>query len=350
MSRVNVEGYIFMIGNQENSGERHSMKSNNTLAVRIGVFLIVITVFFIGGVLWWNDAVSPFDASATTPVVFSIQKGDSVRDVATNLAKNELIRSSVGFYMLVKVLGIERNLQVGEYRLSQSMDGKSIALSLTHGVSDIWVTTLEGWRVEEIASQLAKKLDIPEKEFLNLASEGYMFPDTYRFPSDASAAGVLDVIEKNFDEKAGIFIRDNLKKTTLTEHEILTLASIVEREGLSDDDRPLIAGILLNRLEKDMPLQADATLQYILGYQTNEKTWWKKMLTNDDKLIDSPYNTYKFTGLPPGPIASPGLASIKAVINPKSTDYIYYLHGKDGAIHPAKTLDEHEANIEKYIL
>ena len=144
-------------------------------------------------------------------------------------------------------------------------------------------------------------------------------------------------------------MREDAKKTGLTWNEVITLASIVEREGRSDEDRPVIAGILLKRLKADWPLQADATLQYVLGYQAFEKSWWKKSLTATDKTVQSPYNTYRNPGLPPAPISNPGLASIKAVVYSKESDYWFYLHDNDGRIHYARTLEDHNSNIAAYL-
>lgn len=144
-------------------------------------------------------------------------------------------------------------------------------------------------------------------------------------------------------------MREDAKMSGLTLDEVITLASIVEREGRTADDRPIIAGILLKRLKADWPLQADATLQYALGYQAREKTWWKKALTNDDKNFRSPYNTYLNPGLPPRPIANPGIESMKAVIYPKDTEYWYYLHDPTGAVHYAATIEEHNANVKTYL-
>ena len=135
----------------------------------------------------------------------------------------------------------------------------------------------------------------------------------------------------------------------MTLDEVIILASIVEREGKTGIDRPVIAGVLLNRMENGWPLETDATLQYSLGYQSKEKTWWKKELTDEDKQVDSPYNTYKNIGLPPGPIANPGVQAITAVIYPKKTDYMFYLHDTKGNVHYARTLEEHEKNIEMYL-
>lgn len=281
--------------------------------------------------------------------MFVIERGEGVKNIAARLAAARLIRSSTGFYLLVKFMGIEHNLQAGDFRLNRSMDTKTIALELTHGMLDVWVTTLEGWRVEEIAAKLNKELDIPESEFIKVAREGYMFPDTYLVPRDATVGAVAILFRSTFDEKIDAPLRNDAKKTGLSLDGVITLASIVEREGRSEEDRPVIAGILLKRFKADWPLQADATLQYALGYQTEEKTWWKKNLFDEDKKIDSIYNTYLHTGLPPRPISNPGLSSIRAVIYPKETDYWYYLHDPEGRAHYARTLEEHNQNSATYL-
>jgi len=325
------------------------MKSNNAFSIRIGVFIIVLVLVIGGCFLWWNDAIAPFDSTDTAPITFSVSKGDNIREIASHLAANRLIRSPIGFYLLVKFMGIERQIQAGEFRLQRTMTSSSIAKELTHGMMDTWVTILEGWRVEEIATKLAKELEIPEKEFLSIAQEGKMFPDTYRVPKDASAGAIVTLLQENFVKKISGKMLEDAKNKNMTLDEVLILASIVEREGKTEVDRPVIAGVLLNRLDKGWPLETDATLQYALGYQSKEKTWWKKELTDDDKLVDSPYNTYQNSGLPPGPIANPGIQAIKAVIYPKKTDYMFYLHDAKGNVHYAKTLEEHERNIETYL-
>lgn len=327
------------------------MKSNKTYSFvsRLIILFFILVLGAWGCWLWWSDSISAVDPHDTIPVIFVVNSGDGVKAIASNLASQGLIRSSTGFYVLVKILGIERQIQAGDFRLKRSMDARAIALELTHGTLDQWITTLEGWRDEEVASKLAKDLDIPELEFLKYATEGYMFPDTYLVPSDASAAAVAKIFIDNFNKKITPQMQEDAKKTGLTMDKIIILASIVEREGRTADDRPMIAGILLKRLKADWPLQADATLQYALGYQSADKTWWKKSLTDEDKKINSPYNTYLNTGLPPKPICNPGLESINAVIYSKDSDYWYYIHDMSGTAHYAKTIEEHNANIAKYL-
>ena len=327
------------------------MKSNktHTFFSRLIILFFLVVVIAWGGWFWWKYSIAPVDPADTTPVMFVVSQGEGGKEIAADLAQKNLIHSSTGFYILIKVLGIETQMQAGDFRLNKSMDARSIAMELTHGILDVWVTTLEGWRVEEIATQLAKDLDIPEGQFLQYATEGYMFPDTYLIPRDATGAAVAKIFLDNFNKKVTVAMREDAKKTGLTFAQTVTLASIVEREGKTDADRPVIAGILLNRIKLGMPLQVDATLQFALGYQPFEKTWWKKELTDDDKKVNSPYNTYANPGLPPGPISNPGLASVNAAVNPTATDYLYYLHDQTGAVHYAKTIDEHNANIRKYL-
>ncbi|MBI3956116.1 endolytic transglycosylase MltG [Candidatus Gottesmanbacteria bacterium] len=325
------------------------MKSNKPYPTRFFLLLAVAVALVAAGWLWWRDAISAVNPGDSSPQIFVVKRGEGVKSIAGRLAMVGLIRSPTGFYILVKLMGLERDLQAGDFRLNPAMDAGSVARELTHGTLDVWVTTLEGWRVEEIAAKLTKELDIPESEFVKVAREGYMFPDTYLIPRDATVGAVAALFTATFDKKVDEAMRADAKKTGLTFPEVMTLASIVEREGRTNDDRPVIAGILLKRLKADWPLQADATLQYALGYQTGEKTWWKKSLYEEDKKVKSPYNTYTNPGLPPGPIANPGLSAIKAVIYPKESDYWYYLHDPEGVVHYAKTLAEHNSNIAKYL-
>jgi UPF0755 protein len=327
------------------------MKSNktNSFVSRLIFLFFFAVVLAWGGWFWWRYSIAPVDPQDTTPVIFVVKSGEGGKEIAADLASQNLIHSSTGFYLLIKLLGIEREMQAGDFRLNKSMDARSIAQELTHGILDVWVTTLEGWRDEETATQLAKDLDIPENQFLQDASPGYMFPDTYLIPRDATGAAVVKMFLDNFNSKVTPQIREDAKKTGLTFAQTITLASLVEREGKTAADRPVIAGILLNRIKLGMPLQVDATLQYALGYQPFEKSWWKKELTDEDKKINSLYNTYTNTGLPPGPICNPGLESIKAAIYPTNTDDLYYIHDKTGALHSAKTVEEHNANIRKYL-
>jgi len=317
--------------------------------VRILVLATIITILFLGGFFWWKQGTAAVNPSDKTLRIFVVRRGEGVREITRRLKRDGLIRDQIVFFLLIKKLGIDQNLQAGDFRLSPAMDATTIAKTLTLGSFDVWITILEGWRNEEIALKLASELSLPEAEFLKYAQEGYMFPDTYLIPKEATAAAVVKILRENFDKKFNQDLQKEAERKGLTPKEVLILASILEKEARGEEDRNIIAGILLKRFKNNWPLQADATLQYVLGYQPLEHSWWKKNLTEEDKKIKSPYNTYLNLGLPPTPISNPGLASIKAVINPEESDYWYYLHDPEGGVHFARTIKEHEENITKYL-
>ena len=321
------------------------------MKIRIFVFLGILIVFSLFGLAWFKEGSSAPNPKDGTPRIFVIKKGEGIREIAGSLKKEGLIRDPIVFFLTIRFGGFAQNIQAGDFRLNPSMDAKTIAQALTHGTLDVWITTLEGWRNEEIALKLAQELAIPEKEFLKYGKEGYMFPDTYLLPKEATAAAVSKIMLSNFEKRwqDGVGeIESNLSKN-LTKEEIIILASIVEREAKLDADRPKVAGILLKRLKEDWPLQTDAAIQYALGYQPEEKSWWKKNLTKDDLTIKSPYNTYKNPGLPPTPICNPGILAIKAVVQPEDSPYWFYLSDREGKIHYSQTIEEHNENIQKYL-
>jgi len=313
-------------------------------------FLVVLLFFLsLGFYLFYREGTLPMNKSDKTTKIFVINKGESLTSVVNNLSKEGLIRNRLVFFLIVKKLGIEKTIQAGDFRLSPSLNAYQIAENLTHGTLDVWVTLIEGTRKEEMAQVIGKELDIPEVEFIQEAKEGYMFPDTYLFPKDATATSVVQILENNFNKKFGPELQQKGKEKDLSATETIILASLVEREARLSNDRPLVASVILNRFKQGIKLDIDATVQYALGYQSQEKSWWKKVLSLDDLKIDSPYNTYKNKGLPPAPICNPGLAAIEAVVNAPETDYLYYLSDKTGKMHYAATLEEHNGNIRKYL-
>ena len=227
------------------------------------------------------------------------------------------------------------------------MDLYQIIENLKHGTLDIWVTLPEGLRASEINEILKEKMPTYENSWeKELAkNEGYLFPDTYLLPRDADINMIVSILRGNFDNKYKTL---DTSKTKLSQNEIVTIASLVEREARHDQDRPLVASVIRNRLDLGMKLDIDATIQYALGYQSAQKRWWKKSLTNADKLLNSPYNTYRVAGLPPAPISNPGLESLMATINPASTNYLYYITDKNGVNRYAGDLEGHNSNIQKY--
>jgi len=309
--------------------------------------LILITTSFY---LFYKEGSLPVNKNDQVSKIFIIKQGEPLDTIVNNLANEGFIRNKIIFYLIVKQLGIERKIQAGDFRLSANMSAVEVAKNLTLGTLDVWVTLIEGTRKEEMAQIISKNFDIPEIEFIKKADEGYVFPDTYLVPKTASAETVLLIIKNNFKNKFSEELQTQAKNKKLTEKQVLILASMVEREARQQVSREKVAGIILKRYLADWPLQIDATVQYVLGYQPNEKSWWKKNLTEDDLKIDSAYNTYKNKGLPPEPISNPSLSSIKAVINAdENTPYWYYLTDKNGVMRYAITLEEHEANINKYL-
>jgi len=320
---------------------------------KISAFLVISFLLVVFCWLGWSWTTSALCRINCQSQIFVVAKGESRGSIAERLERAGLVRSSVTFQILVVKQGLGRKIQAGDFRLNPGMKPAEIAQELTHGTLDRWVTLIEGLRREEIAEKLAVELGgeqtkFNKEEFLKLTTglEGQLFPDTYLFPKEADAARVVSMLTLNFEKKTA-----NLKP----EKKDLILASIVEREAKYEADRPIVAGILLNRLERDWPLQTDATVQYVVATSRCPlsaspcENWWKKNLMKEDLQVKSPYNTYLNPGLPLGPICSPGLAAIKAALNPTKTDYLYYLSDSEGKMHYAKTLEEHNQNIAKYL-
>lgn len=268
-------------------------------------------------------------------VSFLVDKGSSITLIGKNLHKAGLIKSATVFKFYVQATGGTNKIQAGEFQLSPNLSLVQLVEKLKKGPKEIFVTIPEGLRREEIATKFASALDKDDafvKEFLALSAgkEGYLFPDSYLFPKEATATQIVNRMTVTFDKK--------VKDVTYKQ---LIIASLLERETFSDAEKPIVAGVLYKRLENDWPLQIDATLQYIKGD-------WKPVYSQD-KELKSPFNTYKNLGLPPSPISNPGLSSILAAISPEESEYWYYIHDNDAKIHFAKTLEEHNENIRKYL-
>lgn len=313
------------------------------------LFLLLIFVALVtGGTFWWYSVAKPPSAD-TSSRDFLIVKGSSASQIGNKLEKEGFIRSALAFKIYVQVSGKARSIQAGEYKLSQSNSLFKIVDELTLGPAEIWVTIPEGLRREEIAARFASAFGQGEgftQEFFSASAdlEGFLFPDTYLFPKDVEATSVVKKMRSTFDVKTAE-LKERIDASTLTLREIIILASIIERETKTDEERSMVAGVLINRLNIGMGLQADATVQYAVSTAGNR---WP-ILTKDDLQVNSPYNTYRFRGLPPAPIANPGLSSIKAAVFPEKSDYLYYLHDAKGQVYFARTLAEHNENVRKYL-
>lgn len=301
----------------------------------LSFFGLIITLF-----IGYKSFLKPLDKNFSGQKTFVINSGESLGVIASRLEKNYFIRNRYAFIFQSYLLGLNRKLQAGTFRLSPKQSVAEIIKTLSsRGSTDIWIRIPEGSRNLEIAKYLSKNTTFSPEEFLIKAKEGYIFPDSYSVPDFYTLNEFLTLVEKNFTQKVGI----NLPIQTLI------LASLLEREGYSLEDKKVIAGILLNRLRLGMALQVDATVQYARDSKrpSPEKFWLP--ISKSDLKINSIYNTYLLPGLPPSPICNPSLTSIHAALNPTTSDFLFYIHDLQGQPHYAKNLSQHTANIKKYL-
>jgi len=279
--------------------------------------------------------------------IFVIPLRISQDEIIEKLQLEGFIKNKTSFNWVLTLKRSQGKIASGGYFISKNMWDWEIAEILISHPSQNWVVLQEGLRREEIAEILKNKLNWSEdkkEKFLTETKEGYLFPDTYLIDLDWPGEKVAKRLNSQFEEKVANLFKE-AEENNIRNDTLITLASLVQREAANEKEMPLIAGILWNRLLKGIPLQIDATIQYVLGKPGN---WWP-IIKSEDYKIDSPYNTYLYKGRPPMPICNPGLAAIEAVIHPEETEYLYYLHDSEGQIHLAKTYEEHKANIAKYL-
>lgn len=298
--------------------------------------LLIFVVFTIVGTFIFITANTSPVSNVNTTKNFVINQGEGINSISQRLESLGLVRNKYVFILLAYNMGLNQKLQAGLFRLSPSLTTPEIISKLSSGGShDYWLKIIEGQRIRELTIKFDEKL------------EGYIYPDSYLIPEAYSSDQIYTIIKKNFDEKLKL-AKTNPTNTNLSDSQAIILASLLEREGRSLTSKQIIAGILLNRLSVNMALQVDATVQYARDNRLSTKTYWLPV-TKNDLLINSPYNTYKYPGLPPTPICNPGYDSIYATYHPTDTDYMYYITGTDGQMHYAKTLDEHNSNIAKFL-
>jgi len=328
-------------------------------AKKIGVSLIIViflAFLTLGGVfIALNSLTEAVDTNDTSTHIFVVKKGQSLDAIALELHEKGLIKHPLAFKVAVAKLGLSKKIQAGSFRLQKSMNAEALVEALTHGTLDLWVTLLEGWRVEEMAAAVTAVYaengqNFDQTEFIRLAKskEGFLYPDTYLLPVTATPATVVSILENTFNKKITDKMRQDIKSSGYTLDQIVTMASLIEREANNDQARPLVSGILWKRIEAGWPLQVDATLQYVKGFDQATQSWWTPPLAID-KDLNSPYNTYQNPGLPPSPICSPSLASIDAAINPKNSDYWFYITDREGNMRYAVDIDQHNQNIATYL-
>lgn len=306
-----------------------------------GVFIGATIIF--SGLLFIPSEYPNSDSGEIT----LISKGDSLTSISNDLKNKGIIKSKFIFKVYMKLIGGDRTIRPGNYLFKGNISLARASHRIAGGdyqMDQRMIVIPEGATVEEIALIVQKEhLDFDAQKFIKDSKqyEGYLFPDTYELLESTSTENVLNILRENFDDKTAV-IKKEAESLGLDFKNIIILASLIEEEGKTEEDRKIIAGILYKRLESDIPLQVDAGFRYINGKTT-------KQLTLDDLKLDSPYNTYTNIGLPPTPISNPGLESIRAAIYPTRSDHLYFLTGDDGKMYYSESFEEHVENKKKYL-
>lgn len=311
--------------------------------------LIFLTLISFGVFLVLNSSPVSSDSKIQS---FVINQGEGLSSIATKLENKKIIKNKYCFIFYAYWSGLNKKLQSGSFRISPSLSTQEILDKLSKGGShDYWIKIMAGSRVEEIANLFPDNLSFTSKEFLvkTQSLNGKLFPDSYLIPPYFNIDQILEVIHKNFSDKISE-AKVNSINNKLSEDEILVLASLLEREGKTLESKQKIAGILMNRLEIDMPLQLDATVQYARDSKIpRPKEYWLPITKSDITNLNSAFNTYQNKGLPPSPICNPGYNSLYAAYHPIKSDNLFYITGTDGQMYYAKTLADHNKNINKYL-
>lgn len=337
---------------------------------RPALFIAIGAVVVAGGMIIVVFSLLGHASADDTLRRFVVAEGDTVTDIALHLHDDALIKNRIVFSWYVRLQGVEKNIQAGTYALRPSMSVSELVQALTNGETESRersITILEGWNMDEIGEYLEQQGLLPKSEWLATATvtdsrtivadrtftrltdkpidatlEGYFFPDTYRVFRDAKPADVIGKTLENFQEKITDALAQQAAEQGKTIYSILTMASILEREVLSDADKKRASGVFWKRIRDGIALQSDATINYVTKKGTTRPSL-------EDLEVDSLYNTYQHPGLPPGPIGNPGLGSIVAALEPEENDFYYFLTTNDGTAIFSKTFAEHLANKQKYL-
>ena len=337
---------------------------------KLAIAVLVLILLAGGAVFYVWNGLQPVQSSET-PVEFTVESGMSTSSIADLLEEKGLIKNALILKGYLKLSGEGSRLMAGTYEATPGTPFKELLSKMNNGEVKpeemVRFTIPEGYTILQMAETIAQESGIDEKEFLKVVDqpagwdvpiageipqeadlrhhlEGYLFPATYELPKkDITAKGIVETMLKETEKRLAEIPgwERQLEARGITFHELMTIASLVEREVVADQERALVAGVIYNRLEEDMKLEIDATVQYLLDKP-------KERLLYADLEVESPYNTYRQKGLPPGPISSPSLESIQAALNPEKSDYLFYVTKKDGTQEHlfAKTYKEHLKNIE----
>ncbi|MFH1405494.1 MAG: endolytic transglycosylase MltG [Patescibacteria group bacterium] len=318
------------------------------------VVVILLICFFFFRMLWAVFWMSPSEGAQD--VTFNIESGATATSVSAVLKDSGLVENAWQFELYLKSTGQDKDIQAGDFMLKPGMNYSALANALKQaGTDDIQITIPEGFNIAKIGERVREALPNIDEKSWGLASrdlEGFLFPDTYRFSKNASSVDVITKMSENFEKQVagidiqllapmsdrhGAFVMRYGDSVELTAYEVVTLASIIQKEVSRVSEMRNVADIFLKRLDIGMALQADSTVNYITGKNDPGAKF-------SDLEIDSPYNTYKYNGLPLGPICNPGIEAIKAVLGPQANDYLYFLTTPQGEVKYAKTLAGHNAN------
>jgi UPF0755 protein len=303
---------------------------------------------------------------AGQPMLFQIETGESVDSIALRMEDAGLIRNASEFRLYLIYSGLDTQIQTGKFLIDPKLNMIEIAYLLrdaTPSVVDFGI--LPGWRIEEIAASLPSSgLDINPQDFIDLAKnpagitlpleltslsnlEGFLYPDSYEVDRDTTVEELITLFVQHFEDKITSEMRTGFQQQGLTLYQAVTLASIVQREAMIDEEQPVIASVFLNRLQAGMNLESDPTVQYAVGYNPVQNTWWTNPLSSEDLALSSLYNTYLIPGLTPSPISNPGISALEAVAFPASTDYYYFQAACDGSgkHNFERTFEEHLQNL-----
>jgi UPF0755 protein len=299
-------------------------------------------------ILWYNGLItSPADSTAGE-IAFTIADGDGAATVAERLEAAGIIRSADAFVTYLVFAGLDTGLQAGDFQLSPALAPTQIAQKLQDATpTQVKFVVLPGWRLEEVAAAMPTSgLDITPEQFLQVAraplsnfdflppgasAEGFLFPGEYILPRAIQAEQLVPLLMNNAALALSAEMRAGFARQNLDVYQAVTLASIIQREAVIAEEQPTIASVFFNRLDVDMRLETDPTIQYALGFNPDLHTWWKVPLSAADLAINSPYNTYNIPGLPPGPISNPSLSALQAVAYPAQTPYYYFRARCDGS-------------------
>lgn len=311
--------------------------------------------------IWFVYAIVSPVTIAPDPVIIEIEEGWSDERIVKELKSSKLIRNAVFSRLYLLLINQSDHLKAGTYEFEGNVSALEVFSTLISGrgaFREKTITFIEGWSIEDMADYLERENIVPRASFLSAASrqyqfpavsmlssertlEGYLFPDTYRVFHDTTAEDLVVKMLENFEIKVSEEMRGALTRQGRTLDEAIILASILEREVKTPQDKERAGGVLINRLEAGIPLQADSTVNYVTGKRVTRAS-------SEDIKIDSPYNTYKYRGLPPGPISNPGLAAIKAAVYPEEHAFYYFLTTPSGEAVFSKTLDEHNRMKAKF--